>query len=46
MSDKNDLNIEEIKKMNLYEKLLNITNDIKSVAKNLEVGVGDRKSVV
>lgn len=40
MSDKNDLNIEEIKKMNLYEKLLNITNDIKSVAKNLEVGVG------
>lgn len=40
MENKSDSSIEEIKKMNLYEKLINITNDIKSVAKNLEVGVG------
>lgn len=29
--------------MNIYEKLLNITNEIKSVAKNLEVGAGSSK---
>ena len=44
MADKKDtesnIKLEEIKQMNLYEKLLNITNDIKSVAKNLEVGIG------
>lgn len=35
--------IKDIKSMNIYEKLSNITNEIKSVAKNLEVGVGNSK---
>ena len=26
--------------MNIYEKLLNITSEIKNVSKNLEVGIG------
>lgn len=30
--------------MNLYEKLLNITADLKTVAKNLEVGAGTKSS--
>lgn len=29
--------------MNIYEKLLNITNEIKNVSKNLEVGIGQNR---
>lgn len=29
--------------MNIYEKMLNITNEIQRVAKNLEVGTGQSK---
>lgn len=38
-----ELKIEELKKLNIYEKLMMITNELSSVAKNLEVGVGQNK---
>jgi len=38
-----EITLEDIKKMNIYEKLSNITNEIKRVKKNLEVGTGVSK---
>lgn len=35
--------MEQVKEMNIYEKLLKITSEMKNVNKNLEVGVGKNK---
>lgn len=32
--------MEQVKEMNIFEKLLKITSEMKNVNKNLEVGVG------
>ena len=37
------MELEEIKKLNIYEKLQLITNEVGCVSKNLEVGVGKNK---
>lgn len=37
------MELEQIKKLNIYEKLQLITNEISNVAKNLEVGVGSSR---
>lgn len=40
MSTKNEIAVEEVKKMNIYEKMLSIVNELGVVGKNLNISTG------
>ena len=40
MSEPNKLTIEEISKLNLYEKIQHVSNEIRNLSKNMQVGTG------